>query len=86
VVVWGAGSKAVAFLTTIGRGSAIRHAVDINPHKHGTYLAGAGQRVESPEFLRDHPPALVIAMNPIYLSEIGGALAELGVAAQLESV
>jgi hypothetical protein len=83
VVVWGAGSKAVAFLTTIGRGTNITHAVDINPHKHGTYLAGAGQRVESPDFLREHQPALVIAMNPIYLSEIGASLTELGVDAEL---
>jgi SAM-dependent methyltransferase len=86
VVVWGAGSKAVAFLTTIGRGTGIRTAVDINPHKHDTYLAGAGQHVESPEYLRQHAPALVIAMNPIYLPEIGASLSELGVDAELAAV
>ena len=86
VVVWGAGSKAVAFLTTIGRDSGIQVAIDINPHKHGTYLAGAGQRVEAPAFLRTYRPALVIAMNSIYLDEIRGALDDLDVDAELAAV
>jgi hypothetical protein len=87
VVLWGAGSKAVAFLTTLGAtAQVIEYAVDINPYKHGTFLAGVGQQVVPPDFLRDYRPATVVAMNPVYLAEIRAALTELGVAATLESV
>jgi SAM-dependent methyltransferase len=85
-VVWGAGSKAVAFLTTLGPDRGIEYAVDINPYKHGTFLAGVGTAVMDPAFLREHRPRLVIAMNEIYLDEIGAQLRELGVDAELEAV
>ncbi len=75
VAIWGAGSKGVSFLTTLGVEREVAYAVDINPHKHDKYMAATGQRVVSPEFLRDEPPDLVIAMNPIYLDEIGARLA-----------
>jgi hypothetical protein len=87
VVLWGAGSKAVAFLTALGASDgAIEYAVDINPYKHGTFLAGAGQRVVPPEFLRDYRPGTVVAMNSVYLGEIATMLDHLGVEATLESV
>jgi hypothetical protein len=75
VAIWGAGSKGVSFLTTLGVEREVAYAVDINPHKHDKYMAATGQRVVSPESLRDQPPDLVIAMNPIYLDEIGARLA-----------
>jgi SAM-dependent methyltransferase len=74
VVIWGASSKGVAFLTTVGDGQGIGYAVDVNPHKHGMFMPGTGQRVVGPEFLRDYRPDLVIAMNPTYLGEIGAQL------------
>jgi SAM-dependent methyltransferase len=87
VVLWGAGSKAVAFLTTLGTMShMIEYAVDINPHKQGTFLAGVGQQIVQPDFLRDYRPTIIIAMNPVYLAEIRAALTELGVEATLEAV
>ena len=78
VVLWGGGSKAVAFLTGVGLGDEIRGAVDINPHKHGRYIAGTGHVVLAPSELPDLDPELVIAMNPVYLDEIGRELSELG--------
>lgn len=69
-VLWGAGSKTVAFLNTLGTGDTIQYAVDINPFKHGTFLAGTGQECVAPEFLKEYRPDLVVAMNPIYLEEI----------------
>jgi len=83
-VIWGAGSKGVAFLTTVGPGVAL--AVDVNPHKQDKFLAGSGVEVVAPERLRDEQPDLVVAMNPVYLDEIGSALSALGVDAQLEAV
>ncbi len=83
VVIWGAGSKGVSFLTTLGIEREIEVAVDINPLKAGKYMAGTGQRVVGPEALRDYKPDLVIAMNPIYLAEIGGQLAAMGLDPEL---
>ena len=83
VVIWGAGSKGVSFLTTLGIEREIELAVDINPFKHGKYMAGTGQRVVGPEALRDYKPDLVIAMNPIYLGEIGAQLASMGLDPEL---
>ena len=85
-VIWGAGSKGVSFLTTLGVADEVEYAVDVNPYKHGKYVAGTGQRIVAPEFLRDCAPDLVVAMNPIYLDEIGTQLASLGVSAELVAV
>lgn len=83
VVLWGGGSKAVAFLTTLKITEEIEYAVDINPLKHGTFLPATGQQVIAPDTLRQLSPKLVIAMNPIYLEEIRSDLQRLDVDAQL---
>jgi len=70
VVVWGAGSKAVSFLTTLNIQNEIQYVVDINPFKAGMYLAGTGQQIAGPEFLKDYRPDVVLVMNSIYLQEI----------------
>lgn len=77
VVLWGGGSKAVAFLSTLGIKEQIEYVVDINPHKHGTYLAGTGQEVVPPIFLKDYKPDAVIAMNPVYVEEIQAELSKM---------
>lgn len=84
-VIWGAGSKGVSFLTNLGT-DAIRYAVDINPTKHGFFMAGTGQEIVGPDFLADYDPALVVAMNPIYVNEIQADLDRLGVSARLTAV
>ncbi len=78
VALWGGGSKAVAFLTTLGIVDEIKYAVDINPYKHGTFLAGTGQEIVSPEFLKREKPEHLIVMNPIYIPEITDDLNKLG--------
>jgi len=83
-VIWGAGSKGVAFLTTLGPGLEL--AVDVNPHKQRKFLAGSGVEVVAPEALRGYGPDLVVAMNAVYLDEIGQTLSELGVRTALEAV
>lgn len=86
VALWGGGSKAVAFLTTLEEPSLVDVVVDINPHKHGRYIAGTGHPVVAPHALRDLRPDLVVAMNPVYASEIASALDDLGVDTQLEAL
>lgn len=83
VVLWGGGSKGVAFLTTLQITDDIQYAVDINPHKSGTFMAGTGQEIVGPEFLRSYKPDLVIVMNPIYCKEIQRDLDRLGVTGRL---
>ncbi len=82
-VIWGGGSKGVAFLTTLGIRDEIPYAVDINPNKHGMFMAGTGQEIVSPEFLKDYQPQMVIVMNPIYCDEIQHDLDRLGIKADL---
>ena len=53
------------------RRDEMEYAVDINPYKQGKFLAGTGQQVVAPEFLKDYRPGVVIAMNPVYTQEIG---------------
>jgi len=85
-VIWGAGSKGVAFLTTLDIRDEIRYAVDINPFKHGTYMAGTGQKIVAPDFLTEYKPDVVIVMNPIYCDEIGRDLDRRGIHAELMPV
>jgi hypothetical protein len=78
VVLWGSGSKGVAFLTTLNIRSEIKYTVDINPHKCGTYMASTGQEIVSPDFLKQYQPDVVIVMNPVYRLEIQRDLADMG--------
>lgn len=92
VVVWGSGSKGVAFLTTLGlddaapaatqkragRSSAhaVEYVVDINPHRQGYFMAKTGQKIVGPSFLEEYRPDVVIVMNPVYEHEIRRDLAQ----------
>jgi len=77
-VIWGSGSKGVAFLTTIGADAGIEHVVDINTFRQGHFMAGTGQEIVAPDFLAGCPPDVVIIMNPMYRTEIEADLARLG--------
>ena len=85
-VIWGASSKGVAFLTSLEAGATVEYAVDINPFKRGKFLPGAGQQIVGPEFLKDYDPDLVVVMNSIYLDEIRGDLAKLGLNPEMLAV
>jgi len=69
-VVWGAGSKGVTFLNVLNVESGIESVVDVNPHKHGHFVPGTGQRVVSPDDLSGIGPDVIITMNPVYADEI----------------
>ncbi len=71
VAIWGSGSKAVGFLTTLKIDDrVVPFVVDINPNKHNTYLPGTAQKIISPQSLPAYGPDVVIVMNPIYVPEI----------------
>ena len=57
---------------------AVDVVVDINPAKHGKFVAGAGQRIASPSDLVPLRPDLVVVMNPIYRKEIAADLEGMG--------
>jgi len=78
LIVWGGGSKAVSFLTTLGLNEQIDYLVDINPHNHGKFVPGAGHAVKSPETLKAHRPDCVILMNPVYEKEVRTQLQNMG--------
>ena len=84
VVLWGGGSKGVAFLTTLGQSrDDIAYAVDINPLKHATFMAGTGQEIIAPESLQTFRPDVVIIMNPVYRDEVTADLAALGLSPEI---
>lgn len=85
-VVWGGGSKAVAFLTTLKVGEEVRCVVDINPYRQNTYLAGTGHPIVAPEALRECRPDVVIVMNPVYRDEVGRELQRLGLGPRVLTV
>ncbi len=85
-VIWGGGSKGVAFLTNLGLGPLVDAAVDINPYKTGRFIAGAGHEVLAPAQLIAQPPDLVVVMNPVYVDEVKAELRRLGIDAEVDAV
>lgn len=85
-VIWGAGSKGVTLLNTLKLQDQISYVVDINPNKHGMHVAGTGQKIVKPEFLREYRPDTVIVMNPIYLKEIQNSVMRMDLSSELLSV
>jgi SAM-dependent methyltransferase len=83
VVAWGAGSKAVGYLTTLGVADEVAAVVDINPTKHGRHLAGTGHAIIGPPGLRRLGPAVVVVMNPIYVQEVSRDLKALDIDAEV---
>ena len=85
-VIWGSGSKGVSFISNLALGDELAAAVDINPHKWGKFMVGSSHEIVAPDRLPELSPDLVVAMNPIYLDEIGAQLDELGVMTDLTAL
>lgn len=84
VVIWGAGSKGVTFVNTLSISyQQIEYIVDVNPRKCGHFVAGTGQRVVEPDFLKEYRPQTIIIMNPIYCDEIQQDLDRLNIKSAL---
>lgn len=85
-VIWGSGSKGVAFLTSLNITDEIEFVVDINPYKQGMYMPGTGHKIVGPAFLQEYKPDIAIIMNPIYREEIQQDLQKRGLATELITV
>lgn len=85
-VIWGGGSKGVTFLNILNAADVIGYVVDINPRKQGKYVAGTGQQIVAPDFLKSYRPDLVIIMNPLYGDEIRQMMADLELSPELRVV
>jgi SAM-dependent methyltransferase len=83
LIVWGGGSKAVSFLTTLNLSDQIDYVVDVNPYKQGKFIPGTGHAVKSPETLRHDQPDYVILMNPVYEKEVRTQLQCMGLNPQI---
>jgi hypothetical protein len=80
VVLWGAGSKGV----TLSNLLRLQHyIVDINPRKHGRFVAGMGQQIVGPDFMAEYRPDVVVVMNGLYKEEINAMLHAQGIHAEI---
>jgi Methyltransferase domain/C-methyltransferase C-terminal domain len=71
VVVWGAGAKGVTFLNLVDPGArVVTRVIDVNPNKHGRFLAGTGHRIEGPEIGLREDIRTIIVMNQNYVGEV----------------
>ncbi|MCL4765095.1 MAG: methyltransferase domain-containing protein [Hyphomicrobiaceae bacterium] len=70
LVLWGGGSKAVSFLTTLRLSDQVAAVVDVNPYKQGRFTPGTGHRVIAPRELPTLRPDIVLVMNRIYVPEV----------------
>ncbi len=83
VAIWGSGSKCVSLMSSVQLGDTLQAIIDINPHKHGKFLAGSGWEIQGPDALRALRPDAVIIMNSIYTEEIRHELATRGLQPEL---
>lgn len=86
LVLWGSGSKAVSFLTTLSVGDRIEYVVDINPHRQGYFMPATGQRIVAPSFLSEYRPDGVIIMNAVYRDEITRDLNAMGLQPEIRAL
>ena len=70
----------------IGRADLVAYAVDINPNMRVKYMVATGHQVRAPQDMLDDPVDVVIAMNPVYRSEIAATIEGLGLSARLFTI
>lgn len=82
-VVWGAGARAVSLLNALENPQLVHCVIDMNPNKHGKFLAGSGHPIHAPRSLKNIKPGLVVILNTIYADEITALLSSLGVQCEI---
>jgi hypothetical protein len=86
VALWGAGAKGAMFLNAFGNIPSLEYIADVNPHKWGMHIPGTGQKVVSPEILKEYRPDVLVIANPNYRDEISRQCSALGINATLISI
>ena len=83
IMLWGGGSKAVAFLSFTRTEGNLNAAIDINPRKANTFLPGSGLPVLSPHQAKTRDPTRIILLNRIYRAEVEHECSHLGINAPI---
>ena len=81
--VWGAGSRATAFMCNLANPDIVSGVIDINPNRDGTYVLGSSWLTQTPQALKGCKNISIIVMNPIYMDEIAKILASSDISANL---
>lgn len=84
VVLWGSGSKAVSFLTSLGIADEVDCVTDINPNRHNHFMPGTGHLIVPPADLPGRDPGLIVVMNRIYGDEIEECVRAMGLTCAIE--
>ena len=82
-VVWGSGSKCVAFMTTLDVKNEIEYIIDINPYRHNKFIPGVGKKIMPPEFMKKYKPNVTLIMNPIYCEEIREMIKDMDISTEI---
>jgi hypothetical protein len=83
IAIWGAGSSAASFLTTLAVGDEVSYVVDVRPRRQGRHMPGSGHRIVAPDVMMAMRPHVVIVVNSALTFEIRDLLAEAGCAPTL---
>ena len=75
IAIWGAGSSAASFLTTLAVGDEVSYVVDVSPFRQGKYMPGTGHRIVAPDVMLTTRPDVVIVTNSVVAFEIHELLA-----------
>jgi SAM-dependent methyltransferase len=84
VAVWGMATKGIMFSLMVDPDSnLLDYTVDVNTNKQGCFVPISGRRIDAPSVLKQvgGRPAIVVVMNPNYVSEIAAMCRGLGVTA-----
>jgi hypothetical protein len=83
IAIWGAGSRAASFLTTLAIGDEVSCVIDASPSRQGKYMPGTGHPIVAPEVIEVIRADVVIVMNTVFTFEIRDLLARGGCAPTL---
>jgi hypothetical protein len=86
LLLWQAGSKAIALLATLPSPTDVTALVDANPGKWGSFVIGTGHRIIGPQDVRGISPATIVVMNPSYVEEVAAEMTHSGVDSVILSV
>ncbi|MEM9013131.1 MAG: class I SAM-dependent methyltransferase [Pseudomonadota bacterium] len=86
-VIWGAGSKGIAFSSMIPSApDTLSAMIDLNARKQGKFVPGTGIRVAAPEEIATLSPDLVLISNALYAEEIAATVRSFGISPDFATI